>query len=150
MPGAEHWKKGNAPIGAHRSQTTASIAPVDATRAVLVHRGATSNQLYAHLYDSRQELRWTLGGALKGLTKSLPVAVVAHGRVHVFHLGDSSDSIWWARSPRVDSTPTWWHRDWTETQTSLSSAVSPAVIFDETTDRIVLIGAEKYTGMWVG
>lgn len=148
MPAIEYWKRGQPPIGQERSQTTTALAAIDDHRALLVHRGATNNNLYVHLYDGRQEARWTIGGAIVGLTKTRPAVAIFGGRAHVFHLGDSSDDIWWARSPAIDSSPTWWRQGWVETRTSLSSALAPTVYVDRARNRIILIGGDKTTPAW--
>ena len=158
------WRA-NVALGHETTAATASMLSLHdvgmSQTALVVHRGASTTNLYAGLLTSSRTTGVIIppGGdfqQLRGLgSKSRPVLARRGNVLHMIHQGASSDALYWAT---LDLSRTslaayghnglWYWNNWVEVPLGLYSTASPDLVYDPVTDRLQLVYAEGNT-IWV-
>ena len=90
---------GNEPIPGQLSKTTPALAVYN-NQLHMVHLGDTSNEIWWSIYDGTS---WNKPDGTPGnepipgqLSKATPALAVYNNQLHMMHLGDTSNEIWWS------------------------------------------------------
>ena len=90
---------GNARIPGQKSKASPALAVFNG-RLHMVHLGDSSNDIWWSIYDG---VSWKKSDGTAGnekipgqKSKASPALAVFNGRLHMVHLGDSSNDIWWS------------------------------------------------------
>ena len=89
----------NTPIPGQKSKATPALAVYN-DRLHMVHLGDSSNDIWWSIYDGAS---WNKSDGTPGneripdqKSKAAPALAAYGGRLHMVHLGDSSNDIWWS------------------------------------------------------
>jgi hypothetical protein len=136
---------GNERIPGQQSKATPALAVLDGVLH-MVHLGDSSNDLWWSVFDGTSWIKYFTGtpgnDRIQGQqSKAPPALAVLDGVLHMVHLGDSSNDLWWS---------TFHHRSW-ESNTRIrcqKSKVAPALATEAGRLHMVHLGDESNLLWW--